>query len=111
MHAPYLYLLTLVFSISDRLINGLIGTVKHLDRRSKPLYSTTHVKFDNPKADKSLKDRRLHDELKESVSITARAKRFPLKKENFTVIAERKQIPLILGYAITVHRSQGNILA
>ena len=76
--------------VSDRLINGSIGTVKHLDRRSKPLFSTIYMKFDDPKAGKSMKDRMLCGEVKECVPITARAKRFPLKKRKRTVIAERK---------------------
>ena len=46
-------------SVSDRLINGSIGTVKHIDRRPKPLCSTIYVKFYDPKAGNSLKDRRL----------------------------------------------------
>ena len=44
-------------SVSDRLINGSIGTVKHLDRRSKPLRSTLYVKFDDLKVGNSMKDR------------------------------------------------------
>ena len=39
--------------VSGRLINGSIGTVKHLDRRSKPLCSLLYVKFDDPKAGNS----------------------------------------------------------
>ena len=50
-------------------------------------------------------------ELKEWVPITARAKRFPSRKGKSTVIAERKQLSLILGHAITVHKSQGSTLA
>ena len=46
-------------SVSNRLINGSIGTVKHLDKRSKPLCSTIYVTFGDPKAGNSLKDRRL----------------------------------------------------
>ena len=103
-------MLTDNISVSDRLINGSLGTLKHLDRRSKPHCSTIYVKFDDPKAGNSLKDRRLCGELKECVSITARAKRFPLKKGKSTVIAERKQYLLILGHAITVHKSQGSTL-
>ena len=61
------------------------------------------MKFDDPKAGNSLKDRRLRGELKECVPITARTKRFPLKKGKSTVIAERKQFLLILDHAITVH--------
>ena len=104
-------MLTDNISVSDRLINGLIGTVKHLERRSKPLCSTVYVKLDDPKAGNSLKGRRLRGELKECVPISARAKRFPLKKGKSTVIAERKQFRLILGHAITVHKSQGRTLA
>ena len=73
-------MLTDNISVSGRLINGSIGTVKQLDRRSKPLCSTIYVKFDDPKAGNSMKDRRLRGELKECVPITARAKKFPLKK-------------------------------
>ena len=47
----------------------------------------------------------------ECVPITTRAKRFPLKKGKSTVIAERKQFPLIFGHAITVHKSQESTLA
>ena len=33
------------------------------------------------------------------------------KKEKKTVIAERKQFPLILGHATTIYKSQGSTLA
>ena len=46
------------------------------------------MKFDDPKAGNSIQDRRFHGELKECLPITARAKRFPLKKGKSTVIAE-----------------------
>ena len=59
--------------------------------RSKPLFRTMFVKFDDPKPGSSLKDRRLPGKLKEYVPITARAKRFPLKKGKSAVITERKQ--------------------
>ena len=104
-------MLTDNISVSHRLINGSIGTVKHLDRRSKPLCSTIYVKFDDPKTGNSMKDRRLCGKLKECVPITARAKRFPLKKGKSAVITERKQFLLILGHAVTVHKLQGSTLA
>ena len=79
-------MLTDNISVSDRLISGSIGTVKHLDRRSKPLCNTIYVKFDDPKAGNG----KLCGELKECVPITARAKRFPLKKGKSTAVAEKK---------------------
>ena len=68
------------------------------------------MKFDDPKAGDSMRDRRLRGELKECVPITARAKRFPLKKGKSTVVAERKQFLLIHGHEITVRESQGSTL-
>ena len=103
-------MLTDNINVFDRLINGSIGTVKHLDIRSNSLCSTIYVKFDDPKAANSMKDRRLRNELKECVPVTVRTKKFPLKKDKITVIAERKQFPLILGHAITVHKFQGSTL-
>ena len=103
-------MLTDNISVSGILINGSIGTVKHLDKRLKSLFSTIYVNFDDPKAGNSLKVRRLHGQLKECVPITAKTKRFPLKKGKSTVISERKQFPLILGHAITVRKSQGRLI-
>ena len=58
-------MLTDNISVSDRLINSSIGTVKHLDRISNPLCSSIYIKFDDPKAANSMKDRRLCGQLKE----------------------------------------------
>ena len=78
-------MLTDNIGVSDRLINGSIGTVKLLDRRSKSLCSAIYVKFDDRKAGKSSKDKRLRVELKECVPITIRVKRFPLTRGKSTV--------------------------
>ena len=42
-------------SVSERLINGSIGTVEHLDRRSKQLRIAIYVKFDDSRAGNFLK--------------------------------------------------------
>ena len=99
--------------VSDRsLISGSIcRVIKHLARRLKPFCSTIHVKFDDPKTGNSLEDRRLCAKLKEFVPVIARAKRFPFKKGESFVIADRKQFLLILGHVVTVHKSQGSDVA
>ena len=73
-------MLTDNINMFDKLINGSVGTVKHLDIRSNSLCSTIYVKFDDPKAENSMKDRRLRNESKECVPVTARTKKFPLKR-------------------------------
>lgn len=46
--------------------------------------------------------------MKDHVPITARTKRFPLKKGKSTVIAARKKLSEVLGLVITVYMSQGS---
>ena len=98
-------MLTDNISVSDRLINGSIGMVKHIDRRSKSLCSNLMT------LKQAIEDRRLCGDLKEYVPITAKAKRFHLKKGRNTIIAEIKQLMLILGYAISVNNFQGSTRA
>ena len=95
-------------SVSDRLTVHLAQLSAQIGDQS--LCSTIYKKFDDPKAGNSLKDRRVCGELKESVPITARVRKFLLKKGKSIVVAERKQFLLILGHAITVHKSQGSTL-
>ena len=70
-------MLTDNINVFDRLINGSIRTVKHLDVRSNSLCSTIYVKFDDPKAGTSMKNEKFWNELKECVPITARTKKCP----------------------------------
>ena len=97
-------LLTDNFDVADRLMNGAMGTVLYLDvKRDDPLIGRIFVKFDDPKAGNTRKDGRLWGELKHCVAITAKTKSFPYHYRNKTVIVERKQYPLVLACAITIH--------
>ena len=62
--------------VPDRLINGSVVIDKQLDRRSKPLCSTIYVKFGDPKAGNSLKDRSFPGELKECAPILLEQRSF-----------------------------------
>ena len=105
------FMLTDNISIKDRLINGLIGTVKRLHfNPNNPLKGSIYIKFDDPTAGNALKDNRLRGELKECVPISAIVKTFPFKIGKSEVTVQRKQYPGILGHAITIHKSQGSTL-
>ena len=68
-----------------------------------------YVKFDDPDAGNKLKDRRLVGELKEYVPITPVCTEFLYQRNGKDITAQRKQFPLIIGHAITIHKSQSSI--
>ena len=104
-------MLTDNISFFDRLINSSIDMGKHLHMRLMLLGNKIYVKFDDPKAGNSPKERGLPGELKECLTIIARARGFPLKKGGSTVIGGRKQFPSIFGHGIAIRKSQGSTLA
>ena len=67
-------------NVFDRLINGSIGTVKLLNIRPNLLCSTIYVKFDDSKAGNYERQNFLEWN-KGSVPITAKTKKFYLKRE------------------------------
>ena len=79
-------------------------------RNGNLLNGKIFVKFDHPDAGNSLKDGRLRGELKECVAISAKPKTFDFTKGKTTIKTQRKQFPMILAHAITIHKSQGDTL-
>ena len=105
------FMVTVNIDVSDRLINGSIGTVKLLHiNPNYPLFGEIYVKFDDLKAGNSLKNNRLRGELKHCVPIRAIVQTFPFKKGNTSITVQRKQFPGILAHGITIHKSQGSTL-
>ena len=96
--------------VEDKIVNGLIGTVTSLSKNMNGLITSIWIQPDDPKAGnmkwKSLK-RELRKKHPKSIPIT--------KKEDFIPVAKnstkkRRQFPLKLAYAATVHKYQGQSL-
>ena len=105
--------------VEDKLCNGSEGTVKYVHIRTTIPSSasdggTIYVQFDNEKSGDKRKDHSLGEELRECVPITVKTTSFgyvpPGKKRNLntSIKCERKQFPLVLAHAITVHKTQGS---
>jgi ATP-dependent DNA helicase PIF1 len=95
---------------SDNLINGSKGTVVYINSsvRNGIATGTIYVKFESPDAGRTHKNSRLRGELKECVPIHAHTNKFRYGGNDLWV--ERKQFPLVLAHALTIHKSQGDSL-
>ena len=106
-------MLTYNMDLEDRLINGSTGTVVHMQmpRASGPLNGVIYVKFDDPNAGTSHKNPHFAREiLRDCVPIVSSVKTFPYSHKNGTITIQRKQFPLKLAFAITLHNSQGSTI-
>ena len=104
-------MLTKNMDVCDRLINGSIGTVVKIHRRagSTNPSGVIFVKFDDPEAGNKTKSNRRQKELKDCVPIEVTSETFPVsKRKNKTNLkGERKQFPLMVAHAMTVHKHRG----
>ena len=94
----------------DKLINGSIGKVIHIQSsvQNGKASGTIYVKFEDETAGSKYKDSRLRGDLKQCVPITVRTNDFQYGRKELRAV--RKQFPLVLAHALTIHKSQGSTL-
>ena len=103
----------LIFNIdvSDLLCNGATGTVIGIEETQKGNISGVIVKFDNPAAGKESQKRNLVTTRKypEGTLIKRKEQDYSLAKNKGLVSSTAKliQFPLVLAWAVTVHKFQG----
>ena len=107
-------MMTKNIDISDRLINGAIGTVEKIHRRegSTNPSGIIFVKFDDTEAGNKLKSNRLRPDLKDCVPIESTSEKYTVSKKSSKtdLKGERLQFPLTAAHAMTVHKSQGSTI-
>ena len=111
-------ILTANLDVDDKLCNGSEGVVKYIHVRttisSAKHGGTIYVKFDHEKAGNKRKSNDLPEELRDCVPIVVLAREFyyapPRGKRGYknAIRCERKQFPLLLAHAITIHKTQGS---
>ena len=98
-------LLTVNLNVSDGLSNGALGVVVGIrGKEDKLLKGDIYVKFDISDVGSSNKIQR--GQFEGAVPIKSRAETFSLRRTKSTILVTRRQFPLILAHAITIHKSQ-----
>ena len=102
--------------VEDKLCNGSEGTVKYthiLTTTSKDV-GTIYVQFDNKKSGKKRKSNSLPEELENCVPVQVKARKFSYslygKSKSNLIFSERKQFPIVLAHASTMHKTQGSTI-
>ena len=101
--------------VSDLLCNGAMGTLIGVETHQDGTMDKLIVKFDNPKAGRE--SRRKHPNFSkkypEGTVVVKKDYEYMISKKSDTVVgssAKLKQYPLILAYAVTVHKIQGQTI-
>ncbi|XP_057316777.1 uncharacterized protein LOC130657796 [Hydractinia symbiolongicarpus] len=99
-------MLTVNIDIADRLINGQIGTVKHVKADNANKVSKIYVLFDDPKAGKEAIFKSNCSNRWVPIERAEANIKLKTSKDTSPVI-KRTQFPLMLSWACTVHKVQG----
>ena len=97
--------------VSDLLCNGAIGTVLGVVEGQNGVISTVIVKFDNPRAGEKSREKNLMISKKypEGTIVKKIEREYSLTRNQGLVSSTAKliQFPLVLAWAVTVHKFQG----
>ena len=99
-------MLTSNIDIDDRLVNGLVGTVKYFKYTSNKVV-VVYIKFNDDKAGSVSMESDLTGRQNHWVPIKKREVLFGLRKNKQQPSVKRTQFPLTLSWACTVHKVQG----
>ena len=101
-------MLTRNLDTEDKLINGSLGTVRIIDRvkNGKPT-GIIYVEFDDENAGNKRKMNK-YPKIRGLVPIQPEVSEFNYRHKKSTVEVVRKQFPLVIAEAITVHKAQGS---
>ncbi|XP_057304469.1 ATP-dependent DNA helicase PIF5-like [Hydractinia symbiolongicarpus] len=99
-------MLTVNIDIADRLINGQIGTVKHVKADNANKVSKIYVLFDDPKAGKEAIFKSNCSNRWVPIERAEANIKLKTSKDTSPVI-KRTQFPLMLSWACTVHKVKG----
>ena len=96
--------------IDDRLVNGLVGTVKQIKYKNNEV-SVVHVKFNDISAGREAMQSDLTAQQQNWVPIKKHQALFGLRKNKQQPSVKRTQFSLTLSRACTAHKVQGLSLA
>ena len=103
-------MLTSNLDIDDRLVNGLVGTVKQIKYKNNEV-SVVYVKFNDNNAGREAMQSDVTAQQHNWGPIKKHQALFCLRKNKQQPSVKRTQFPLTLSWACTVHKVQGLSLA
>ena len=100
--------LTVNVDLQDRLVNGQLGTVKHIVLNSQNNVSKMYINFDDCKA--GLKKMNTDNFARQHLWVPIEKKTVDIRiksNKSSSPVIKRTQFPLMLAWACTVHKVQG----